>query len=86
MDSVVYVLCAITSLVCAVLLYRAHQRKPSRILLWGSLCFVGLTLNNILLVIDLSVIPEGPDLSSIRNVTILISLSVFLYGLIWDAV
>lgn len=86
MNVLVYFLCAVTSLACAVLLYRANRRTQSRLLLWSSVCFIGLALNNILLVIDLAVMPHGPDLIVIRNSIILISLAVFLYGLIWDAV
>ena len=49
----VYALCALTSLVCAWLLLRAYQRQRTRLLLWSSVSFAGLALNNVLLFIDL---------------------------------
>ena len=49
MASVVYALCALTSLACAVLLLRAYRRSWARLLFWSGLCFVGLALNNVLL-------------------------------------
>jgi hypothetical protein len=81
---IVYVLCALTSLICAVLLGRAYWRSRARILLWSTLCFVFLTLNNILLYLDLAILPEV-DLSIPRNLTTLIGLGLLVFGLIWDA-
>lgn len=86
MSALVYILCAIASLTCAVMLLRANQRNPTRLLFWSSVCFIGIAINNIILVIDLAVMPHGPSFLVMRNVILLISLSVFLYGLIWDAV
>ena len=52
MTTVVYVLCALTSIVCALLLWRGWRRSRVKLLFWSALCFVGLSLNNLLLVID----------------------------------
>ena len=41
MAAAVYVLCALTSLACAVLLLRAYLRRKVRLLLWSGLGFVG---------------------------------------------
>ena len=84
MAGIIYGLCALTALVCAWLLLLAYRRSHYKLLLWSGLCFVGLTLNNILLVIDKLVVPYY-DLSVWRSVTALISLGILLYGLIWDA-
>ena len=62
MAEVVYVLCAVTSLVCAWLLLRAWAASRVRLLLWCLLCFVGLALNNVMLLVDKVVTPET-DLS-----------------------
>ena len=43
--SVVYVLCALTALACAVLLFRGYRASGARLLLWSAVCFAGLTLN-----------------------------------------
>jgi hypothetical protein len=84
MAGLIYGLCALTALLCAVLLLLAYRRSNYKLLLWSGLCFVGLTLNNILLVIDKLVIPYY-DLSMWRSVGSLVSLAVLLYGLIWDS-
>jgi hypothetical protein len=52
MEGIVYVLCALTSLACAVLVLRSYFRSRARLLLWTGLCFAGLCLNNVLLVVD----------------------------------
>ena len=84
MASVVYALCALTSAGCAALLVRGYLRQRTRLLLWSSICFVGLALNNALLFTDL-VLVAAVDLSALRGVSGLAALLVLLYGLIWDA-
>jgi hypothetical protein len=84
MAEAVYVLCALTSLFCAVLLIRSFRRQRSRLLLWSSLCFVGLAANNALLVVDLMVIPEV-DLSAVRTSVAAAALLLLLIGLIWES-
>lgn len=85
MAAAIYSLCALVSLLCAILLLRAHMRNRYRLLLWSGLCFVGLTLNNLLLVIDKILLPAQVDLSVSRLTVALISVLVLLYGLIWEA-
>ncbi|QRK13678.1 hypothetical protein JQX13_18915 [Archangium violaceum] len=84
MANAVFLLCAATSLACAVLLLRgyAHNRVP--LLLWSSLCFVGLAVNNMLLVVDLVIIP-GRDLLLFRNLSGLLALALLVFGLVWDS-
>lgn len=83
MPSAVYVLCAVTSLVVAVLLLRQYHRRRTRLLLWAGLCFVGLTLNNFLLFLDFVIYPTI-DLSIARGATGAVSIMILLHGLIWD--
>ena len=85
MAEAVYVLCAATSAACAVLLLRAYRRQRTRLLLWSSLCFGLLALNNVLLFIDLIVVPTSVDLSLWRAATALAGVSVLLFGLIWES-
>lgn len=85
MAEAVYILCALTALTCAVLLLRAYKRTQSRLLLWSGLCFVGLTVSNIMLFIDLGVLVTEVNLYLPRICTTLASVSILLYGLIWDA-
>jgi Family of unknown function (DUF5985) len=84
MASVVYALCALTSGSCAVLLLRAYLSSRARLLLWSCLAFIGLTFNNLLLFIDLVVVP-AVDLSLQRNLTAATAVMVLLLGLIWDS-
>jgi hypothetical protein len=84
MAPIIYGLCALTALLCAVLLLLAYRRSQYRLLLWSGLCFAGLTANNILLIVDKLVFPET-GLSAIRSIVALVSLSLLLFGLIWDA-
>jgi hypothetical protein len=84
MATVVYYLCALTSLACAILLLRGFAQRGARLLLWSGLGFVGFTLGNVLLVVDLVVVPRI-DLSLIRSLPVLAGLVVLIYGLVWDS-
>lgn len=83
MAEAVYILCALTSAACAVLLLRSYGRTRMRLLLWSGLCFVALAVSNLLLFVDLVVIP-GRDLSLARSGIALVGVATLLYGLIWD--
>jgi len=83
MAAVIYSLCAITSALCAWLLVRAYRGTSSRLLLWSSLCFAGLTLNNVALWLDKLVFP-ATDLTILRTSIGLLATLVLLYGLIWE--
>lgn len=83
MATLVYALCALTSLACSVLLLRGYARNRVRLLLWSGLCFAGLALNNIILLVDLRVVP-GIDLSVWRTLPALAGIVILLYGLVWE--
>ena len=83
MATAVYLLCILTSLVCAVLLVRGWLATRVRLLLWSALCFIGLALNNILLFVDVRVLP-ATDLSVVRTLPALAGVLVLLFGLIWE--
>jgi Family of unknown function (DUF5985) len=83
MAAVIYSLCAITSALCAWLLVRAYINTNSRLLLWSSICFAGLTLNNVALWLDKLVFP-AIDLTIVRTSIGLFATLVLLYGLIWE--
>jgi len=84
MAGIFYALCAVAALFCAWLLLQAYRRSRYKLLLWGGLCFLGLTLNNALLIVDKVLLPYV-DLFTWRLVAALIAMLVLLYGLIWDA-
>lgn len=83
MAEAVYLLCALTSAACAVLLVRGYRRSRSRLLLWSSLCFVGLAANNAILVVDRLIVPDI-DLSAWRLVPAVIGVGVLVYGLVTE--
>jgi cytochrome c biogenesis factor len=91
MAEIVYVLCAFTSIVCSVLLFRAWRSSRSRLLLWSGLCFAGLSINNLMLFFDLVVMPDqdivllGVPLPLVRSVTALVSVMTLVFGLIWES-
>ncbi|MBI3651008.1 MAG: hypothetical protein HY231_08155 [Acidobacteria bacterium] len=64
-------------------LVRTLWRSHYKLLLWGGLCFLGLTVSNALLVIDKLALPLI-DLSAWRLVASLLALLIMLYGMIWD--
>jgi hypothetical protein len=80
----IYALCALTSLACAFLLLRGYSRSRVRLLFWSGLCFAGLALNNILLILDLSVLPDV-DLEMWRTVPALAGVFLLIYGLVWES-
>lgn len=83
MAEAVYLLCALTSVLCAALLIRSWFRSRARLLLWSSLCFVGLALNNVLLFVDLIIVPQI-DLAPARSSVALFSISIMVVALIWE--
>jgi hypothetical protein len=82
--SAVYLLCLLASLVCAGLLVRSYRRNRSRLLLWSAACFSLLALNNLLLVVDLLILPAAFDLLVVRNLASLAAVGTLLYGFIWE--
>ncbi|MDY7225855.1 DUF5985 family protein [Hyalangium rubrum] len=84
MAEAVYILCALTSLACAVLLLRGYGRSHLRLLLWSGLCFVALAISNLVLFVDL-VLVQGVDLSLWRSSIALVGVAILVYGLVWDA-
>jgi hydrogenase/urease accessory protein HupE len=83
MAETVYILCAATSILCAVLLFRSYRASRAKLLFWSSLCFVGLALNNVLLILDLYVV--STDLFIARTVVALGAMVMLIYGLIWSS-
>jgi hypothetical protein len=80
----VYILCAITSLLCAAMLLRGYKSSGVRLLLWSGLCFISLTIENVMLYVDLHVVHDV-SLVVWRKVPGLIGVGLLLYGLIWES-
>jgi hypothetical protein len=81
--TIVYILCALTSVGCAILLLRSYARTRARLLFWSGLCFLCLGLSNSLLFVDLILLPEV-DLSPYRLGITLLGVLMLLYGLICE--
>ena len=79
-----YVIAVLSSGACAVLLFRGYLRRGIRLLMWSSVCFVGLTINNVALFVDLVVLPDI-DLRLARLIPALIGMTLLLIGFIWDS-
>lgn len=83
MAETIYSLCTLTSLACAWLLLRSYRRTGHRLLFWSALCFAGMTLNNLLLLLDKLALPDV-DLLTLRLSAALVALLLLLYGLIYE--
>ncbi|MBX3019874.1 MAG: hypothetical protein KF767_18450 [Bdellovibrionaceae bacterium] len=85
MADLVYVLCGVTCVACAVLLFRAYRRTGTQLLMWSALCFGLFALNNSVLVMDVVVFPER-DFQGLlwRNALGSGAGAVLLFGLIWE--
>jgi hypothetical protein len=84
MAAAVYLIGVLTSLVCAVLLLRGYARGRKKLLLWSGLCFAGLSVSNVLIFVDLVLVPEV-DLYRYRLATAAVAMAVLIYGLIWES-
>lgn len=81
---VLYLLAIVTSFACTILLYRGYLQSRTRLLLWSALCFVGLTVNNVFLFLDL-VVFTSVDLRAVRLIASLTGMLFLLYAFIWEA-
>jgi len=84
MAALIYTLCAVTSVLCCVLLWRGWRASRSRLLFWSALCFGCLSVNNVLLVLDRVVWPVEVDLSFWRLAWALGAVVLLLFGLVWE--
>ena len=83
MRSLVYILNALTFAACAVLLGRAYWRVRQRLLLWSTLCFAGLAISNLVVFVDVVMLPQT-DLYLLRLITAAIAMLLLMFGLIWE--
>lgn len=84
MAAFVYVLCFLTSAGCATLLFRTYRHGRAKLLFWASLCFLGLALNNLLLFVDLVLVPDV-DLELLRTSVALAAVGLLLHGLVRES-
>jgi hypothetical protein len=84
-QTIVYLLCLAASAGCAALLVRSYGSNRTRLLLWSAACFSLLALNNLLVVVDLLILPETVDLLPLRRLASLAAVAVLIYGFIWES-
>ncbi len=82
---ILYLLAIVTSLACTLLLFRGYLNTRLRILMWSALCFTCLTANNVLLFVDIVLLPVEVDLRVLRDVTALGGMAFMIYGFIYDS-
>jgi hypothetical protein len=83
LEASIYLLCVITSLLCAYLLARAYLRGRTKLLVWSALCFALLAINNLVLTVDVLLLPDA-DLSLLQLLTSLSAIMVLLYAFVWE--
>lgn len=79
MAKLVYLMCTLTALACAWMLASAYFRTGARLLMWSALCFAGLTINNVLLVLD-RLVWTTVDLTTWRLAIALVSVLLLVIG------
>lgn len=83
MAALIYALCALLCAWIAWSLWRHYAGTKSRVLFWSALCFSGLTVNNLLLVVD-KLLGPAMDLSFLRLATAFVALCLLLFGLVYE--
>lgn len=81
--AIVYTLCLATSLACAVLLTRTYRRTRMPLLFWSAICFALLSANNLVLILDLLVVPSV-DLGLVRTALSLAAAAVLIFAFVWN--
>jgi hypothetical protein len=81
LGQIIYILCALTSAGCTFLLFGRYRKTRVSLLFWSAVAFLAFTLTNILLYIDLILVPDI-DFVVVRNSITLVGAIVLLYGLI----
>jgi hypothetical protein len=79
----IYLLCAGTSLLAAALLFRQYRARPSTLLFWSFVAFIGLATNNVLVFVDFGVAPNI-DLALPRTLAGTLSMLALVWGLVWE--
>ena len=85
MAGAIYILCFVTSSLCALMLGRSWRRTGAGLLFWSAAFFSLLAFNNLLLVMDLMVFGSDIDLQVPRMIVSLVAVAVLLFGFIWNS-
>ena len=85
MAEAIYILCAVLSACCAVLLFRQHHESRTQLTFWTGVGFTGLALNNAILVVDLVILPATIDLSILRAFVAVAAMGALVIGFVWHS-
>jgi hypothetical protein len=83
MGPAVYIIGVVVTFCCGVLLMRAYANVRKRLLLWSGICFFGLAVSNLLVFLDLVILPDV-DLYRWRLITAAVAMLLLVYGLVWE--
>ena len=83
MATLIYLLCLLASVGCATLLGRAFLRSRLPLLVWTAVSFCFFALNNLILVVDMLVVPTV-DLWAWRQGAAATGLTVLIVGFVWE--
>lgn len=83
LESSIYLLCLITSVICLGLLARGYRRSGVKLLLWTSIAFVALAINNFFLFLDVVLFPDI-DFMLYRIASAVAGTAILFYGLVWE--
>jgi putative intracellular protease/amidase len=84
MTGLVYLLCAGTCLLCALLLLRGYRQTHVPLLFWSALCFTGLMVDNVIAYVDMAVVPDV-NLAIWRKIPGFIATVLLVFGLVWES-
>jgi hypothetical protein len=85
MPEVVYTICAVISLLCTSVLFMNYRRTGSRLLLWVTVSFVLLSLNNVFACVDLLLLPDVEMSGSlVRNFLLALAGTSLSCGIAWE--
>jgi hypothetical protein len=82
-EALIYPMALLASIGCMLILFHAYLRSGRRLLLWSALCFIGLSLNNLLLYVDFAFLLQT-DIRVYRLCASLAGLLPLLGGIVWD--
>lgn len=82
-ESSIYLLCLVTSIICLWLLARGYRRTGVKLLLWTAIAFVAFAINNFFLFLDVVMFPDV-DLLPYRNISAVLGVAIMFYGLVWE--
>lgn len=83
--SIVYFLCALTSGFCTWILLKEFRVTKVPLIFWSFLCFLLLTANNVVLIVDMLFLGSDVSLAGVRGVLTIAGFGVLIWGMVWNS-